>query len=80
MTPFDPQARSGFSTCVRPIVSNDVKCVLIEKPVERMELAAFEFLLGFAREDALRVRRGREELRREGDAGLSATREAPGDA
>ena len=80
MTLFDPQARNGFSTYVRPIVANGVTCVLIDTRVERMQPHAFEFLLGFARDNALRVRRGREELRTEADAGLLATQAAPGNA
>jgi hypothetical protein len=80
MALFDPEAGNGFSPYVRPIVANGVKCVLIDTRVERMEPAAFEFLLGFARDNELRVRRGREELRPEGEAGLLAMHAACGDA
>jgi hypothetical protein len=80
MALFDPAARNGFSPYVRPIVAHGVKSVLVDTRVERMEPAAFEFLLGFARDNELQVRRGREEPRPEGEAGLLATHGARGDA
>jgi trehalose utilization protein len=80
MALFDPQARNGFSADVRPIVANRVKYALIDARVELIEPAAFEFRPGFARDNALRVRRGRRALRPEGDASVLVTHEAPGDA
>jgi hypothetical protein len=82
MALVDPGARNGFSPYVRPIAVDGVKCVLIDMRVERIEPAAFEFLLGFARDNELRVRRGREEQRpeAEGAAGLVALHGSAGDA
>jgi len=65
MALFDPTQRIGFSPYVRPIVSDGVKCVLVDTRVERLEPSAFEFLLGFARDNELKVRQGREEARPE---------------
>jgi hypothetical protein len=63
MALFDPQQRIGFSPYVRPILSNGVKCVLIDTRLERLQPAALDFLLGFARDNELRLRHGREEPR-----------------
>jgi len=65
MALFDPTHSIGFSPYVRPIISNGLKCVLIDAQVEQLVPSAFDFLLGFARDNELRVRRGREEARPE---------------
>jgi hypothetical protein len=55
-----------------------VKCVLIDAPLERLAPAAFEFVLGFAYDNRLRVKRGREQLPTAELASLLATEGAAG--
>jgi hypothetical protein len=57
-----------------------VKFVVIDRQVEQMEPAAVEFLLDFAGDNDLRVRRRRDERRPEGKATLLATHGASNDA
>jgi hypothetical protein len=70
MTLFDPTNRIGFSPYVRPIMSHGVKCVLIDIRLEQLEPSAFDFLLEFARDNELKMRRGRDEARAEQGASI----------
>jgi hypothetical protein len=70
MTLFDPTHGIGFSPYVRPIISHGMKCVLIDLRLERLEPAAFDFLLAFARDNELKVRRGRDQARPDAVASL----------
>jgi hypothetical protein len=73
MTLFDPTHSIGFSPYVRPILSHGVKCVLIDIRLAQLQPSAFDFLLGFARDNELTLRRGRDAARPE--AGVSLEEE-----
>ena len=58
---------------VHPITSNGIKCVVFDKLLEEIEAMAFRFLLGFAKDNDLKVRPGRPPERTKlAQLGLSA--------
>jgi len=84
MSLFGEDQRISYSPFVRPIVSAGVRCVVVDKRLEELRPEAFEFLVGFARDNDLRLRAGREIARPpvlgEGSgmaAGESQTRSPP---
>lgn len=44
-----------YSAYVRPIVVDNVKCVVINTKLEQLEPAAYRFLLSFAKDNELQV-------------------------
>ena len=80
MSAFGGDHRMAYSPYVHPVTSGGVRCVVVDTRLERIEPMAYRFLLGFAKDNELRVRDGRiaertrlAELRRAaGDAGASA--------
>ena len=80
MSLFGEDQRISYSPFVRPIVSAGVRCVVVDKRLEELRPEAFEFLVGFARDNDLRLRAGREIARCEGSetaAGEDQTRSPP---
>jgi hypothetical protein len=65
MSLFGEDQRISYSPFVRPIVSGGVRCVLVDARLGELQAQAFDFLMGFARDNALAVRSGREGLRGE---------------
>ncbi len=55
---FGEDQRISYSPFVRPIAVGGVRCVAVDVRLEQLNPAAFEFLLGFARDNELRVRDG----------------------
>lgn len=59
MTCFRPgnarDAHLYYSSYVRPIVIDQVKCVVVSRELEQIEPAAYRFLLGFAEDNELQV-------------------------
>jgi hypothetical protein len=45
----------GYSPFVRPVNVNGVKCVLVDPALREVEVMALDFVLNFARDNALRV-------------------------
>jgi len=60
---FSGDQRLCYSPYATPIVANGVKCVVIDARLMTSRPDAFEFLLGFARDNDLLLRNGREEPR-----------------
>jgi hypothetical protein len=60
MSLFGEDQRISYSPFVRPIVSAGVRCVVVDRRLEALRPEAFEFLVGFARDNELRLREGRE--------------------
>jgi hypothetical protein len=52
-----------YSPFVHPITVNGVRCVVVDVRLEEIEPMAYRFLLNFAKDNELRVRRGRVEER-----------------
>jgi hypothetical protein len=63
---FGEDQRISYSPLVRPIVSARVRCVVGDRRLEQLQPEAFEFLVGFARDNELRLREGREVSRTRG--------------
>ena len=57
---FGEDQRISYSPLVRPIVSAGVRCVVVDRRLEELQPEAFEFLVGFARDNELRLREGQE--------------------
>ena len=58
---FGEDQRISYSPYVKPFVSGGRKCVLVDTRLEALDSAAFEFLMGFARDNELRLRAGHDE-------------------
>ena len=59
MSAFGGDRRMAYSPYVHPVTANGVKCVVVDIRLERVEPMAYRFLLGFAKDNELRVRDGR---------------------
>ena len=53
-------AHIGYSPYVRPLVIGGVKCVLVDERLRDIERMAFDFVMGFARDNDLPVYEGCE--------------------
>ena len=49
----------SYSPYQKPVIADGLSCVVIDGRLRTIDAAAFEFLLGFARDNELRVRPGR---------------------
>ena len=63
MAAFGGDHRMRYSPFVHPITVNAVRCVVVDVRLEEIEPMAYRFLLNFAKDNELRVRRGRVEER-----------------
>jgi hypothetical protein len=59
MSAFGGGHRMQYSPFVHPITVNGVRCVVVDVRLEEFEPMAYRFLLGFAKDNELRVREGR---------------------
>lgn len=55
--------RLNYCPCVQPITRDGVRCVVINRSLERQDADLYRFLLGFARDNDLDVMEGRLRLR-----------------
>lgn len=62
---FGGDGRTQYSPYAVPIVSEGVKCVLINRQLKEIEPMAFRFVVSFARDNDLEVREGRSKPREE---------------
>ena len=60
---FSGDQRLCYSPYATPIVADGIKCVVIDARLRTSRPDAFEFLIGFARDNDLLLRNGREEPR-----------------
>jgi len=58
---FEEEQRMSYSPFVRAALADGVRCVAVDVRLVELNPAAFEFLLGFARDNELRVRHPKEE-------------------
>ena len=63
MSLFGEDQRISYSPFVRPIVSAGARCVVVDVRLQELQPEAFAFLLGFARDNELRVQDGLEAAR-----------------
>jgi hypothetical protein len=66
MSAFGSDGRMQYSPYVYPVSSDGVKCVVVDVRLKEIEPMAYNFLLNFAKDNELEVRRGRAEARPEG--------------
>ena len=65
MSAFGSDGRMQYSPYVYPVRSEGVKCVVVDARLKEIEPMAYNFLLNFAKDNELQVRRGRSEERPE---------------
>jgi hypothetical protein len=65
MSAFVSDGRMQYSPYVYPVTSAGVKCVVVDMRLKDIEPMAYNFLLNFAKDNELQVRRGRGEERPE---------------
>jgi hypothetical protein len=63
MSAFGGDHRMQYSPFVHPVSADGVRCVVVDRRLESIEPMAYRFLLGFAKDNELRVRDGRIEER-----------------
>ena len=55
MAGFGGNARMGYSPHVHPVDAGGVKCVVVHRRIKAIEPMAWDFLLGFARDNELQL-------------------------
>lgn len=76
MSLFGEDQRISYSPFVRPILLAGVRCVVVDRRLEELRPEAFEFLVGFARDNELRLQEG-SEVGRAGQGSGAAAGEEP---
>ena len=75
MSVFGEDRHLSYSPYLKPVIADGLRCVVVDGRLRTTDQAAFEFLLGFARDNELRVRPGRGPG--SGAAPVSAERRVP---
>ena len=73
MSAFGEDRYLSYSPYLKPIIAAGVRCVVIDVRLEELDPAAFRFLLEFARDNELKLRPGRKQMRPEVAAEAAAT-------
>ncbi len=60
MSIFGEDRHLSYSPYLKPVMSSGVRCVVVDRELERIDPAAYSFLLGFARDNELNLRPGRK--------------------
>lgn len=60
MSVFGEDRLLSYSPYLKPIVADGLTCVVVDRRLESLDSAAFEFLMGFARDNELTMRPGRD--------------------
>ena len=63
MSVFSEDRHLSYSPYLKPVISAGVRCVVVDRELERIDLPAYSFLLGFARDNELTLRPGRKQTR-----------------
>jgi hypothetical protein len=59
MSVFGEDRHLSYSPYLKPVIADGLSCVVIDGRLRSIDAAAFAFLLGFARDNELRLRPGR---------------------
>ena len=59
MSVFGEDRHLSYSPYLKPVMADGLSCVVVDGRLRSVDAAAFEFLLGFARDNELRMRPGR---------------------
>src|SRR5688572_30019196 len=65
MSIFGEDRHLSYSPYLKPVLAAGVRCVVVDRQLERLDPAAYGFLLGFARDNELAMRPGRKQVRPE---------------
>jgi len=65
---FSPQGYLAYSPYLKPIISAGIRCVAVDMQLRARDRVAFEYLLQFARDNDLKMRRGRQAKRPEDES------------
>lgn len=65
MSVFGEDRHLSYSPYLKPIMASGIRCVVVDRQLEQRDPAAFGFLMGFARDNELKLRPGRVETRPE---------------
>jgi hypothetical protein len=72
MSVFGQDRHLSYSPYLKPIIAGGIRCVVVDLRLEGMDPDAFRFLLGFAKDNELKLRPGRKDKRPEEVAGPAA--------
>jgi hypothetical protein len=73
MSVFSEDRHLSYSPYLKPIIAAGIRCVVVDVKLEELDPAAFRFLMGFARDNELKLRPGRTQRRPEEVAAGAAT-------
>jgi len=59
MSVFSEDRHLSYSPYLKPVISEGLSCVVIDRKLETLDPGAFQFLMDFARDNELRTRSGR---------------------
>jgi hypothetical protein len=59
MSVFGEDRHLSYSPYLKPVIADGLSCVVVDGRLKSIDGAAFQFLLGFARDNELRMRPGR---------------------
>lgn len=59
MSVFSEDRHLSYSPYLKPVVTGGLTCVVVDRKLESLDPAAFQFLMDFARDNELRTRTGR---------------------
>ena len=65
MSVFGEDRHLSYSPYLKPIIAAGVRCVVVDIKLEELDPPAFRFLLGFAKDNELKLRPGRKQKRPE---------------
>lgn len=65
MSVFGQDRHLSYSPYLKPIIAGGIRCVVVDLRLEAMDPDAFRFLLGFAKDNELKLRPGRKDKRPE---------------
>ncbi|MCC6532957.1 MAG: DUF3579 domain-containing protein [Burkholderiales bacterium] len=60
MSVFGEDRHLSYSPYLKPVVAGGLTCVVVDRRLEQLDPAAFKFLLGFAHDNELCMRPGRD--------------------
>ncbi len=63
MSIFGEEQRLSYSPYLKPVLSEHVKCVVVDSALRTIDPAAFRFLMDFVHDNELTLRNGRTEAR-----------------
>ena len=59
MSVFSEERYLSYSPYLKPVISDGLSCVVVDRKLETLDPAAFQFLMEFAQDNELRTRPGR---------------------